>query len=247
MTLTVPRGRRGDARHPDDPARQRRRPGPAAPGRPAHQGRPLRTGRDRLAELHAQLAADPRRDARGHGQAQPRRHRLRRHPRPEAGRHPPGQGPCGQVPLSTPSRTRSRSSWPWPAAGVTPAMAILRIPADRQLDLPVTPPLRVPDSRRRDLRPRAGRPPAPPRPRSASCSTLSRPRFRLGRRVRPASTPDLLARHVADPASARFFICGPAPMRDALVGWLAARGVPSDRVHTEQFGKARPAAVASAL
>ncbi len=49
-------------------------------------------------------------------------------------------------------------------------------------------------------------------------------------------TPELLDRHVpADEPGVHYFICGPAPMMDAVELALATRGVPMDRLHSERF------------
>jgi predicted ferric reductase len=49
-------------------------------------------------------------------------------------------------------------------------------------------------------------------------------------------TADLLARHLP-PGHHRFqyFVCGPAPMMDAVEHGLVALGVPDERIHTERF------------
>ncbi|MEZ4470696.1 MAG: ferredoxin--NADP reductase [bacterium] len=39
----------------------------------------------------------------------------------------------------------------------------------------------------------------------------------------------------SDIAEARFYVCGPAPMMEAVTSALAARGVATDRVHVERF------------
>ena len=127
-------------------------------------------------------------------------------------------------------------------SGVTPAMAILRTILDRQLDVPVT--LLYGCRSRADII--FAREIDALRVRLATLRaiiTLSQPdpewagaTGRLG--------PDLIARHVADPASSRYFLCGPGAMHDEMTEWLLARGVPADRIHTEMFGKKKAAAVA---
>jgi ferredoxin-NADP reductase len=55
--------------------------------------------------------------------------------------------------------------------------------------------------------------------------------------------PELVARHVEDPASARFYVCGPGSLPEDLSTWLLEQGVPAERIHLELYGKkgnARP-------
>ncbi len=128
-------------------------------------------------------------------------------------------------------------------SGITPAMAILRTIVDRQLDVPVT--LLYGCRTRGDI---------------IFAGELNALRVRLAtlRSVIVLSQPNpdwpgaigrvgpgLIAECVADPASARYFLCGPGAMHDELTVWLLAQGVPSDRVHTETFGKRRQAASAA--
>ena len=49
-------------------------------------------------------------------------------------------------------------------------------------------------------------------------------------------TGEVLRRHL--PTQYRryqYFVCGPAPMMDALEGILLALAVPAERIHTERF------------
>jgi ferredoxin-NADP reductase len=48
---------------------------------------------------------------------------------------------------------------------------------------------------------------------------------------------ELIAEHVNDLNSARFFMCGPGALHDELTTWLLAKGVPAGRIHMEMFGK----------
>ena len=48
-----------------------------------------------------------------------------------------------------------------------------------------------------------------------------------------------LAPLVPDLRGSRYFLCGPSTFMDALAGSLKAKGVPADRVHTEQFHAAQ--------
>lgn len=49
-------------------------------------------------------------------------------------------------------------------------------------------------------------------------------------------TEELLGRHLpADDRDLHYFVCGPAPMMDAVERMLAQRGVPMDRLHSERF------------
>ena len=58
---------------------------------------------------------------------------------------------------------------------------------------------------------------------------------------------DEVLTHLVDPdAVAAFFICGPGPMMDAAEAALAAKGVPSDRIHIERFTAGRPSAALEA-
>ncbi len=122
-------------------------------------------------------------------------------------------------------------------SGVTPAMSILRTICDRQLDLPVT---LLYGSRTEDdiifrgeldslrLRLAGFRP----------VITLSRPGPAWAGEVGRV-TPDLLARHVPEPSSARYYLCGPGDLRPIFQSWLLEAGVPADRIHFEMFGKPR--------
>jgi ferredoxin-nitrite reductase len=131
-------------------------------------------------------------------------------------------------------------------SGVTPGMSIVRTICDRQLDLPVT--LLYGARTRDDV---------------IFARELDAMRLRLAqlRVVVTLSRPDsdwsgamgrvdaeMLARHVSEPARARYFVCGPGDMRESLTAWLLGRGVPSERIHTEMFGKpTRTAAAGSVL
>jgi precorrin-3B synthase len=120
-------------------------------------------------------------------------------------------------------------------SGVTPAMAILRTIVDRQLDIPVT--LLYGCRTRADV---------------IFARELDALRVRLAglRVVITLSQPDaewtgptgrlgieLIAEHVNDLNSARFFMCGPGALHDELTTWLLAKGVPAGRIHMEMFGK----------
>ena len=59
--------------------------------------------------------------------------------------------------------------------------------------------------------------------------------------------PSLLAQHIAEPAAARYFLCGPGEMRASLTEWLKGQAVPADRIHFEMFGKAAAPRKESAL
>jgi ferredoxin-nitrite reductase len=120
-------------------------------------------------------------------------------------------------------------------SGVTPAMSILRTIHDLQLDAPVT--LLYGCRSRQDvifareldaLRLRLAR--------FRLVITLSRPDPDWNGSVGRVSTA-LLARHVPEPASARYFLCGPGDLAETLAAWLRQNGVPPDRIHTERFGK----------
>jgi ferredoxin-NADP reductase len=120
-------------------------------------------------------------------------------------------------------------------SGITPAMSILRTIQDLQLDLPVT---LLYGSRARDdiifareldaMRLRLAR--------FRMVLTLSRPdpdwTGSVGR-----VTPALLARHIPEPAIARYFLCGPGDFVETLSGWLRENAVEPDRIHSERFGK----------
>jgi ferredoxin-NADP reductase/nitrite reductase/ring-hydroxylating ferredoxin subunit len=128
-------------------------------------------------------------------------------------------------------------------SGITPAMAILRTILDRQLDVPVT--LLYGCRTRADVI--FAREIDALRVRLAtlrSVIVLSQPDADWPGAVGRVG-PDLIAEHVADPASARYFLCGPGAMHDELTAWLLARGVPAERVHTEMFGKKRPVLAAA--
>ncbi|MBX6311812.1 MAG: Rieske 2Fe-2S domain-containing protein [Isosphaeraceae bacterium] len=130
-------------------------------------------------------------------------------------------------------------------SGVTPAMSILRTIQDRQLDLPVT--LLYGCRTEADII--FGRELEQLRLRLARLRlviTLSRPGPGWTGPVGRVS-PELLARHVPEPMAARYYICGPGDMRETLSTWLAAQGVPADRIHFEVFGKARKAAALPVL
>jgi ferredoxin-nitrite reductase len=122
-------------------------------------------------------------------------------------------------------------------SGVTPAMSILRTILDLQLELPVT--LLYGSRTRQDV---------------IFADELDALRLRLAtfRLVLTLSLPDarwngsagrvspaLLQRHVPEPASARYFLCGPGNFTDTLCRWLREHGVAADRIHSEQFGKPR--------
>jgi ferredoxin-nitrite reductase len=122
-------------------------------------------------------------------------------------------------------------------SGVTPAMSILRTIADRQFDLPVT--LLYGVRTRDDI---------------IFARELEGLRLRLAQLrlvialTRPDPSwegevgrvgPELMTRHVPEPAPARYFLCGPGDLRETLSAWLAEQGVPADRIHSEMFGKAR--------
>jgi ferredoxin-NADP reductase/nitrite reductase/ring-hydroxylating ferredoxin subunit len=123
-------------------------------------------------------------------------------------------------------------------SGVTPAMSMLRTILDLQLELPVT--LLYGSRTRADV---------------IFARELEALRLRLAtlRMVVTLSLPDrdwngsagritpaLLHRHVPEPASARYFLCGPGAFCETLSSWLREHDVPADRIHTEQFGKSRP-------
>jgi ferredoxin-NADP reductase len=130
-------------------------------------------------------------------------------------------------------------------SGVTPVMAILRTIHDLQLDLPVT--LLYGCRGREDV---------------IFARELDALRLRLAgfRMILTLSRPDpdwkgatgrisaaMLARHVPDPALSRYFLCGPGDLTPALKSWLLDHGVPAERIHSEQFGKAaRPVQESSA-
>jgi ferredoxin-NADP reductase len=122
-------------------------------------------------------------------------------------------------------------------SGVTPAMSILRTIQDLQLEQPVT--LLYGSRTRADV---------------IFARELDALRLRLAtfRMVLTLSLPDpnwdglagrvspaLLHRHVPEPASARYFLCGPGGFTETLSTWLKERGVPAERIHSEQFGKPR--------
>jgi ferredoxin-NADP reductase len=50
----------------------------------------------------------------------------------------------------------------------------------------------------------------------------------------------LIADSISDLPSRRFHVCGPAPMMDAVKGFLGELGVPPGQVRTESFGAPRP-------
>lgn len=121
-------------------------------------------------------------------------------------------------------------------SGITPAMSIIRTIHDRQLDLPVT--LLYGCRSREDVI----------FARELDAIRLRLARFRLILTLtRPDPewcgpvgrvTPSLVARHVPELASSRFFLCGPGDFVETLTSWLGQNGVPADRVHFEKFGKA---------
>ena len=50
----------------------------------------------------------------------------------------------------------------------------------------------------------------------------------------------LIADSVSDLPSRRFHVCGPAPMMDAVKGFLGELGVPPGQIRTESFGSPKP-------
>jgi ferredoxin-NADP reductase len=52
---------------------------------------------------------------------------------------------------------------------------------------------------------------------------------------------DVLAFVDAEPADARYYICGPNPFMELVERALLGRGMPADRIHIERFGAATPA------
>ncbi len=145
-------------------------------------------------------------------------------------------GPRGQF-LFDPVSHREPLVLAVAGSGVTPAMAILRTIHDMQLDIPVT--LLYGSRTRQDVifakeldafRVRIGG--------LRLVHTLSRPDDEWTGEVGRV-TPELLARHIPEPSKARYFLCGPGNLRDGISSWLAGQGVPTDRVHSEMFGKAR--------
>ena len=122
-------------------------------------------------------------------------------------------------------------------SGVTPAMSILRTVHDLQLDLPVT--LLYGCRSRSDVI--FARELDMLRLRLANFRmilTLSQPEATWNGSVGRVG-PGLLARHVPEPARGRYFLCGPGGFTEILRAWLAERGVPRERIHSEQFGKPR--------
>ncbi len=127
-------------------------------------------------------------------------------------------------------------------SGITPAMSILRTIQDLQLDLPVT---LLYGCRTRDDIIFA---------RELDAIRLRLARFRLVLSLsRPDPhwsgsvgrvTPALLARHIPEPAIARFFLCGPGDFVETLSGWLRENEVPPERIHSERFGMSSRLAVA---
>ena len=72
----------------------------------------------------------------------------------------------------------------------------------------------------------------------ADLSALTLPNLDLGLRVTPREgrlQPAEVAALVRRFPSAECFVCGPTPFQDAVAGWLRDAGVPSDRLHTEDF------------
>jgi ferredoxin-nitrite reductase len=125
-------------------------------------------------------------------------------------------------------------------SGITPAMCVLRMMNDFQIDRPVT---LLYGCRTRDdvifareldrLRLRlAG---------FRLVITLSRPDPAWNGSVGHVS-PSLLARHVPQPERARFYLCGPGNFTETLSSWLLARDVPRERIQSERFGKSNRAA-----
>ncbi len=53
-------------------------------------------------------------------------------------------------------------------------------------------------------------------------------------------TPEVLLEHVGRPLACRYFLCGPNDFMDLLRDGLAAAGVPTDRIHSEQFHASVP-------
>ena len=133
------------------------------------------------------------------------------------------QGPQGRF-VFDPEAHREPLVLAVAGSGVTPAMSILRTIHDRQIDLPVT--LLYGARTRADII--FARELDALRLRLATFRlviALSRPDPEWDGEVGRIS-PELLARHVADPASARYFLCGPGDLRETLTGWLEGRGVP---------------------
>jgi ferredoxin-nitrite reductase len=129
-------------------------------------------------------------------------------------------------------------------SGVTPAMSILRTVHDLQLDVPVT--LLYGCRTRSDvifareldiLRLRLAN--------FRMVLTLSQPEATWNGSIGRIA-PALLARHVPESTRARYFLCGPGGFSETFRNWLTERGVPADRVHSEQFGKSRQSAAPSA-
>lgn len=121
-------------------------------------------------------------------------------------------------------------------SGVTPAMSILRTLRDRSLALPVT---LLYGCRTRDdiIFGREIDALAAEMPSLRAVVTLTRP----GPGWTGASgriTPEFVARHVAEPAGARYFLCGPPGFREPIIAWLEREGVAVSRIHFEVFGKA---------
>jgi ferredoxin-NADP reductase len=51
-------------------------------------------------------------------------------------------------------------------------------------------------------------------------------------------TPALLARHIAEPATACYFLCGPGEFVDTLSAWLRENGVEAECIHSRRFENA---------
>jgi ferredoxin-nitrite reductase len=147
------------------------------------------------------------------------------------------RGPSGRF-VYDPDSHREPLVFAVAGSGITPAMSILRTMRDRGLvDRPATLLYgcrteadiifaRELDELRRVL------------PMVRQVITLSRPGpFWMDAVGRVG--PELIERHVPDPAAARFFMCGPGDLRESLTGWLTERGVPAERIHFEVFGKAK--------
>jgi ferredoxin-nitrite reductase len=144
------------------------------------------------------------------------------------------KGPSGSFAFD-PERHKEALVMAVAGSGVTPAMSIVRTVNDLQLSQPVT--LLYGCRSREDVI--FARELEQLRLRLANLRlivTLSRPDSQwMGSCGRVG--PPLLARHVPEPALARYFLCGPGDFRPALTAWLHERGVAADRIHTEQFGK----------
>ncbi len=153
------------------------------------------------------------------------------------------RGPSGGF-VFDPERHREPLVLAVAGSGVTPAMCILRVIHDLQLDNPVT---LIYGSRAREdvifrreldqLRPRLAK--------FRMVVTLTRPDS-LWTGAHGRVTPELVARHVPDLALARYFLCGPGEMRDTLIESLSALGVDPGRIHWEMFGKSTRAAATTA-